>query len=103
MKFLIYLFLLAALLILPATAYCELVEGKVMEINPTTNSVGIAFTEPATGREKVPHLVVNSETDYRGGVSNFSQLSIGDPVRVDVVQNGVTKNFEANVIEKSPR
>ncbi|OGW70128.1 MAG: hypothetical protein A2036_04145 [Omnitrophica bacterium GWA2_50_21] len=92
--------LLSKALILPANTLAEVIEGKIVLTDASTQNISIKQEHPMAGKPDPVYLSITSETRFTG-ISDFSQLKPGDQVRAQASQKDASGNLQAAAIEKT--
>ena len=81
-------------------AMADMIQGKVVEVNASSNSLTISRSNPATGSEEKLSIAVEAETAL-AGIKSISELKAGDEVKVMAEKDAASGSWEAESIEKA--
>ena len=91
--------LLVGLLLFGNQAYAELVGGKVLDINATTNTLTVSQTNLETGNQENISIRVKTEASF-SGVASFAAIEVGDEIWAEAEEDQSTKNWMATFIQR---
>ncbi len=92
--------LVSSLFLWSGIGSAEIVQGKVIGIDPNQKSLTLNRMDAATGQPEQVQLAIDSETQFQGGIDSLSSLKVGDEISVEADQNFVTRQWKANIIQK---
>lgn len=92
--------LMAVLVLGQGAAMADTIQGKVVEVNASANSITISRSNPATGSEEQINIATKAETAW-AGIKSLSELKAGDEVTVEAMQDATSGSWEAESIEKA--
>lgn len=82
-------------------AHAEMIQGKIIEVNPEANYMKVNRTDVSAGSESLK-LAIRADTSFKGAGS-LQDFSVGDQVMVDADQNMLTRQWTAKSIEQAAK
>ncbi|HTL48032.1 MAG TPA: DUF5666 domain-containing protein [Verrucomicrobiae bacterium] len=87
-------------LVYSGTAYSEVIEGKLTQVNQNENILSLSRISPKTKAEETVNMFVTNDTKYKGGAKSLADLEVGNDVRVEANQNNEGKDWRATEVER---
>lgn len=96
---LVFLVILTGLFMFGTKAGAELIGGKVVNIDSTTNTITISQTGLETDSEENVLVQIGSETTLTG-LESFSNIKIGDEIWAEAEEDEAANRWVASSIQK---
>ena len=92
--------LIGGMLLFQLNVFADALEGRIVLVNASAQSVSIQRSNPVTGLAET--LSVSApKAKFKGKVKTLADLRPGDQVKVDARKDEASGNWEAKSIEKS--
>lgn len=90
-------FLLLATLLVSGVAFAEAVSGKVVSVDPASNSITVSQLDAATGAENEVSILVQEATAFTG-VADLAGLQAGAEVTIEATKDEASGSLTASSV-----